>query len=81
MFNASTVQFRCSLSKKLILSCLLTGLELLLGLLGSLNTKQQLDGAAALYKLANKSMALSPVDAAPPSPTQRVSFLSASVLL
>ncbi|CAF2340775.1 unnamed protein product [Brassica napus] len=52
--------------------CLLTGLELLLGLLGSTNTKQQLDGAAALYKLANKSMALSPVDAAPPSPTQRV---------
>ncbi|KAG5376580.1 hypothetical protein IGI04_041176 [Brassica rapa subsp. trilocularis] len=55
-----------------ISSCLLTGLELLLGLLGSTNTKQQLDGAAALYKLANKSMALSPVDAAPPSPTQRV---------
>ncbi|CAN6811782.1 unnamed protein product [Brassica oleracea] len=52
--------------------CLLTGLELLLGLLGSTNTKQQLDGAAALYRLANKSMALSPVDAAPPSPTQRV---------
>ncbi|CAF1697948.1 unnamed protein product [Brassica napus] len=48
------------------------GLELLLGLLGSTNTKQQLDGAAALYKLANKSMALSPVDAAAPSPTQRV---------
>ncbi|KAL1203301.1 ARM REPEAT PROTEIN INTERACTING WITH ABF2 [Cardamine amara subsp. amara] len=48
------------------------GLELLLGLLGSTNIKQQLDGAAALYKLANKSMALSPVDAAPPSPTQRV---------
>ncbi|KAF3515386.1 hypothetical protein F2Q69_00000807, partial [Brassica cretica] len=60
--------------------CLLTGLELLLGLLGSTNTKQQLDGAAALYRLANKSMALSPVDAAPPSPTQRVSHLLASVL-
>lgn len=58
----------------------MTGLELLLGLLGSINTKQQLDGAAALYKLANKSMALSPVDAAPPSPTQRVSFLFVSVL-
>lgn len=58
----------------------MSGLELLLGLLGSTNTKQQLDGAAALYKLANKSMALSPVDAAPPSPTQRVSFLIASVL-
>ncbi|CAN8244111.1 unnamed protein product [Cochlearia groenlandica] len=48
------------------------GLELLLGLLGSSNTKQQLDGAAALYKLANKAMSLSPVDAAPLSPTQRV---------
>ncbi|KAG2333960.1 hypothetical protein Bca52824_005140 [Brassica carinata] len=48
------------------------GLELLLGLLGSTNTKQQLDGTAALYRLANKSMALSPVDAAPRSPTQRV---------
>ncbi|KAL0784707.1 hypothetical protein Bca101_000952 [Brassica carinata] len=47
-------------------------LELLLGLLGSTNTKQQLDGTAALYRLANKSMALSPVDAAPRSPTQRV---------
>ena len=58
----------------------MTGLELLLGLLGSTNTKQQLDGAAALYRLANKSMALSPVDAAPPSPTQRVSHLLASVL-
>ena len=60
--------------------CLLTGLELLLGLLGSTNTKQQLDGAAALYKLANKSMALSPVEAAPPSPTQRVSSRLTSVL-
>lgn len=63
-------------AKRLISSCVLTGLELLLGLLGSTNTKQQLDGAAALYRLANKSMALSPVDAAPPSPTQRVSFPS-----
>ncbi|KAB1214217.1 hypothetical protein CJ030_MR5G023130 [Morella rubra] len=34
--------------------------------------KQQLDGAVALYKLANKAMALSPVDAAPPSPTPQV---------
>ncbi|XP_037493930.1 ARM REPEAT PROTEIN INTERACTING WITH ABF2 isoform X2 [Jatropha curcas] len=48
------------------------GLELLLGLLGSTNLKQQLDGAVALYKLANKAMTLSPVDAAPPSPTQKV---------
>ncbi|CAI0559879.1 unnamed protein product [Linum tenue] len=48
------------------------GLELLLGLLGSANMKQQLDGAIALYKLANKAMTLSPVDAAPPSPTPQV---------
>ncbi|XP_021889413.1 ARM REPEAT PROTEIN INTERACTING WITH ABF2 isoform X2 [Carica papaya] len=48
------------------------GLELLLGLLGSTNPKQQLDGAVALYRLANKSMTLSPVDAAPPSPTPQV---------
>ncbi|WCJ23718.1 ARM repeat protein interacting with ABF2 [Euphorbia peplus] len=48
------------------------GLELLLGLLGSTNPKQQLDGAVALFKLANKAMALSPVDAAPPSPTPQV---------
>ncbi|CAB4262951.1 unnamed protein product [Prunus armeniaca] len=42
------------------------GLELLLGLLGSTTHKQQLDAAMALYKLANKAMTLSPVDAAPP---------------
>ncbi|KAL6188746.1 hypothetical protein ACLB2K_040137 [Fragaria x ananassa] len=48
------------------------GLELLLGLLGSIKPKQQLDGATALYKLANKAMTLSPVDAAPPSPTPQV---------
>lgn len=48
---------------------------MLLGLLGSTNPKQQLDGAVALYRLANKSMTLSPVDAAPPSPTPQVSFL------
>uniref|UniRef100_A0A2N9HAM4 BTB domain-containing protein n=1 Tax=Fagus sylvatica TaxID=28930 RepID=A0A2N9HAM4_FAGSY len=48
------------------------GLELLLGLLSSTSLKQQLDGAVALFKLANKSMALSPVDAAPPSPTPQV---------
>ncbi|XP_022137994.1 ARM REPEAT PROTEIN INTERACTING WITH ABF2 [Momordica charantia] len=48
------------------------GLELLLGLLGSSSIKQQLDGAVALYKLANKAMTLSPVDAAPPSPTPQV---------
>ncbi|KAK7405887.1 hypothetical protein VNO78_07499 [Psophocarpus tetragonolobus] len=48
------------------------GLELLMGLLGSYNPKQQLDGAVALCKLANKTMTLSPVDAAPPSPTPQV---------
>ncbi|GLU08845.1 hypothetical protein SLE2022_257300 [Rubroshorea leprosula] len=48
------------------------GLELLLGLLGSASSKQQLDGAVALYKLANKAMTLSPIDAAPPSPTPQV---------
>ncbi|MBA0855821.1 hypothetical protein Goshw_019671 [Gossypium schwendimanii] len=50
------------------------GLELLLGLLGSTNPKQQLDGAVALYKLANKAMTLSPMDAAPPSPTPQASL-------
>lgn len=54
------------------------GLELLLGLLGSSSPKQQLDGSVALYKLANKAMTLSPVDAAPPSPTPQVSILSKS---
>ncbi|RVW55548.1 ARM repeat protein interacting with ABF2 [Vitis vinifera] len=48
------------------------GLELLLGLLGSSSPKQQLDGSVALYKLANKAMTLSPVDAAPPSPTPQI---------
>lgn len=55
------------------------GLELLLGLLGSTNLKQQQDGSVALYKLANKAMSLSPMDAAPPSPTPQVClFLSVS---
>lgn len=48
------------------------GLELLLGLLGSTNPKQQLDSAVALFKLANKATTLSSVDAAPPSPTPQV---------
>ncbi|XP_028053835.1 ARM REPEAT PROTEIN INTERACTING WITH ABF2-like isoform X1 [Camellia sinensis] len=51
------------------------GLELLLGLLGSTNLKQQLDGSIALYKLANKATTLSPIDAAPPSPTPQVCVL------
>ncbi|THU47454.1 hypothetical protein C4D60_Mb09t15690 [Musa balbisiana] len=48
------------------------GLDLLLDLLGSTNLKQQQDGSVALYKLANKAMTLSSVDAAPPSPTPQV---------
>ncbi|XP_027367888.1 ARM REPEAT PROTEIN INTERACTING WITH ABF2-like [Abrus precatorius] len=48
------------------------GLDLLIGLLGSSGSKQQLDGAVALCKLANKALTLSPVDAAPPSPTPQV---------
>ncbi|EXC17557.1 Arm repeat protein interacting with abf2 [Morus notabilis] len=51
-------------------------LELLLGLLGSTSVKQQLDGAVALYKLANKATTLSPVDAAPPSPTPQARLFS-----
>ncbi|GMP83748.1 hypothetical protein CsSME_00037555 [Camellia sinensis var. sinensis] len=48
------------------------GLELLLGLLGSTNLKQQLDGSIALYKLANKATTLSSIDAAPPSLTPQI---------
>ncbi|KAJ6838792.1 ARM REPEAT PROTEIN INTERACTING WITH ABF2 [Iris pallida] len=48
------------------------GLDLLLVLLASTNVKKQQDGSVALYKLANKAMALSPIDAAPPSPTPQV---------
>ncbi|KAK3417606.1 hypothetical protein EUGRSUZ_H03553 [Eucalyptus grandis] len=48
------------------------GLELLVGLLICSSARQQLDGAVALFKLANKAMSLSPVDAAPPSPTPQV---------
>ncbi|PSS06379.1 ARM REPEAT PROTEIN INTERACTING WITH like [Actinidia chinensis var. chinensis] len=48
------------------------GLELLLELLQSTNLKQQQDASEALYKLATKASSLSPVDAAPPSPTPQV---------
>jgi hypothetical protein len=37
-----------------------------------MSSKHQQDGSAALYKLANKAAALSPMDAAPPSPTPQV---------
>lgn len=48
------------------------GLELLLELLMSSTVKQQKDASIALYKLASKASSLSPVDAAPPSPTPQV---------
>ena len=48
------------------------GLDLLLDLLVSGSSKHQQDGSVALYKLANKAAALSPMDAAPPSPTPQV---------
>ncbi|KAK9282320.1 hypothetical protein L1049_005234 [Liquidambar formosana] len=48
------------------------GLDLLLGLLESTSKKQQQDGSAALCKLANKAISLSPGDAAPPSPIPQV---------
>ncbi|XP_062085796.1 ARM REPEAT PROTEIN INTERACTING WITH ABF2-like [Humulus lupulus] len=48
------------------------GLDLLLGLLESAILKQQRDGSLALHKLATKSTSLSPVDAAPLSPTPQV---------
>ncbi|KAF3646488.1 hypothetical protein T459_18505 [Capsicum annuum] len=48
------------------------GLELLLELLESTNMKHQRDGSVALCQLANKTSSLSPVDAAPPSPTPQV---------
>ncbi|KAJ4727476.1 ARM repeat protein interacting with ABF2 [Melia azedarach] len=48
------------------------GLELLLGLLESTTAKQQEDSSMALYKLATKATSLSPMDAAPPSPTPQV---------
>ncbi|KAL7200680.1 hypothetical protein ACSBR1_032580 [Camellia fascicularis] len=48
------------------------GLELLLELLESTTMKHQRDGSKALYKLATKVNSVSPVDAAPPSPTPQV---------
>lgn len=52
----------------------IVGLELLLELLESTNMKHQRDGSVALCQLANKTSSLSPVDAAPPSPTPQVYF-------
>ena len=61
--------FLCSVIKFWVSS----GLDLLLDLLVSVSPKHQQDGSVALYKLANKAAALSPMDAAPPSPTPQVS--------
>lgn len=49
-----------------------TGLELLLDLLESTNLKQKRDASFALHTLATKTTSVSPVDAAPPSPTPQV---------
>ncbi|KAF6135107.1 hypothetical protein GIB67_040418 [Kingdonia uniflora] len=48
------------------------GLEVLLDLLWSASSKQQQDSSVALFKLANKASSLSPIDAAPPSPTPQI---------
>ncbi|KAM1001479.1 hypothetical protein ACFX15_007654 [Malus domestica] len=48
------------------------GLELLLGLLKSLQYKEKHDGSLALYKLATKVTSLARMDAAPPSPSPQV---------
>jgi hypothetical protein len=56
----------------LILICIDSGLELLIDMLRSVSLKHQQDGALALYRLANKTTSLSPMDAAPSSPTQQV---------
>ncbi|GFP92288.1 arm repeat protein interacting with abf2 [Phtheirospermum japonicum] len=48
------------------------GLDLLLELLESTNSKQQRDSSMALFRLANKANSLSPMDAAPPSPVPQV---------
>ncbi|KAK3027242.1 hypothetical protein RJ639_041660 [Escallonia herrerae] len=69
---ALTLAHLCSPEDQRIIFIDNNGLELLLGLLASTSPKQQLDGSVALYKLANKALTLSPVDAAPPSPTPQV---------
>ncbi|GER24832.1 ARM repeat protein interacting with ABF2 [Striga asiatica] len=48
------------------------GLDLLLELLVSTNSKHQRDSSMALCRLANKSKSLSPIDTAPPSPIPQV---------
>ncbi|KAJ6953860.1 hypothetical protein NC652_005560 [Populus alba x Populus x berolinensis] len=48
------------------------GLDLLLGLLESGSVKLQCDGSVALYRLATQASSVSPVDAAPLSPTPQV---------
>ncbi|XP_044485451.1 ARM REPEAT PROTEIN INTERACTING WITH ABF2-like [Mangifera indica] len=48
------------------------GLELLLELLECTTVKYREESSVALYRLATKAFSLSPVDAAPPSPTPQV---------
>ncbi len=62
------------------LSTIVAGMEVLLEMLTSFtNPKQQRDGALALCTLAKKATALSPIDAAPLSPTPQVCGLSFSL--
>ncbi|XP_008812798.2 ARM REPEAT PROTEIN INTERACTING WITH ABF2-like [Phoenix dactylifera] len=74
----------CSLEDQRIIFIDNNGLDLLLDLLASANIKQQQDASVALYKLANKAMSLSPMEAAPPSPTPQVylgeQFVNSSTL-
>ncbi|KAI6683700.1 hypothetical protein NL676_029613 [Syzygium grande] len=48
------------------------GLKLVLGLFDSSCPEEQVDGALALFKLANKGMIFSPLDADSPAPAPRV---------
>ncbi|XP_056161680.1 ARM REPEAT PROTEIN INTERACTING WITH ABF2-like [Syzygium oleosum] len=48
------------------------GLKLLLGLLISSCPEEQVDGALALFKLANKAMIFSPLDADSPAPAPQI---------
>eukprot|EP01018_Ginkgo_biloba_P034226 Gb_07904 [translate_table: standard] len=63
----------CSLDDQRMIFIDANGLDVLLGLVGpSANLKQQRNAALALYSLAKKATALSPIDTAPPPPTPQV---------
>ncbi|KAJ7571539.1 hypothetical protein O6H91_01G166000 [Diphasiastrum complanatum] len=63
----------CSLEDQRLIFLENNGMEVLLEMFGSLsNRKHQHDGALALYTLAKKATALSPIDTAPPPPTPQV---------